>query len=304
MVDRIAKLRRAHGLAKPCEAALGDRSETAAGETSRAAVESGSAERTTAETLRALRSRLIAKPRERVALPPEGAVANNARGAFWLRTLRLPPTVRHGLRTFSESLAGLDRAVLAARAKDDRFADLALADCLFLDTETTGLHGGAGTVVFLTGVAFFDGDDLVVEQVFLRSFEDEAGALQHVATRLAEHPVPVTFVGKTFDRHRLAARMALHRIPTDPVMVARHLDLYYVARRTWGAELPDVRLRTVEEHKLGLFRRDDLPGREAPAAWLRWMQDGTGAVDRVLEHNRLDVLSLVGLLGRLARPSS
>ena len=52
-----------------------------------------------------------------------------------------------------------------------------------------------------------------------------------------------------------------------------------------------------EERLLGLYRDDDLPGSEAPAAFLDWVRDGTGPVDRVLEHNRLDVLSLVALLG-------
>ena len=123
--------------------------------------------------------------------------------------------------------------------------------------------------------------------------------LRHVARRLEEHPVPVTFVGKSFDRHRLAARMGLHRIGTDAVLAVRHLDLYYLARRAWRDQLPDVRLRTVEERQLGFFRRDDLPGRDAPAAWLQWIDDRSGPVDRVLEHNRLDVLSLITLLGVL-----
>jgi len=41
-----------------------------------------------------------------------------------------------------------------------------------------------------------------------------------------------------------------------------------------------------------------------PAAFLDWIRDRTGPVDRVLEHNRLDVLSLVALLGVLAGEGS
>jgi uncharacterized protein YprB with RNaseH-like and TPR domain len=59
-------------------------------------------------------------------------------------------------------------------------------------------------------------------------------------------------------------------------------------------------LRTVERHQLGLDRHDDLPGSEAPAAFLDWIRDRSGPVDRVLEHNRLDVLSVAALLGLLA----
>jgi uncharacterized protein YprB with RNaseH-like and TPR domain len=116
--------------------------------------------------------------------------------------------------------------------------------------------------------------------------------------------VPVTFVGKSFDRHRIAARLGVHKMQAI-VLTPRHLDLYHLVKRAHGKELPDTRLRTVEQHLLGLHRHDDLPGSEAPAAFLDWIRDRTGPVDRVLEHNRLDVLSLAALLGVLAgRPST
>ena len=35
---------------------------------------------------------------------------------------------------------------------------------LFLDTETTGLSGGTGTVAFLVGLAWRDGDGLMFVQ--------------------------------------------------------------------------------------------------------------------------------------------
>ncbi len=62
-----------------------------------------------------------------------------------------------------------------------------------------------------------------------------------------------------------------------------------------------MKLRTVEEQILGFRRVADLPGSEAPQAFFDWMRDGTGRIDRVLEHNRLDVLSLIVLLGVLGR---
>ena len=74
-----------------------------------------------------------------------------------------------------------------------------------------------------------------------------------------------------------------------------------MARRRWRDELPDVKLQTVERHKLGVHRVDDMPGSEAPVAFLDWIRDGSGEVDRVFEHNRLDVLTLVTLMGLLGR---
>jgi uncharacterized protein YprB with RNaseH-like and TPR domain len=244
------------------------------------------------------RERLVGPPREPVELP-EGEERENERGTFFVRTIRYPWDTAHGWFPLG-SVADADWATLAAWAKDPAFGSASLERCLFLDTETTGLSGGAGTTVFLTGLGFADGDALVVEQVFLRSFAEEPAALAHVASRLDERPLQVTFVGKSFDRHRLRNRMVLHRIESA-VMDPTHLDLYYLARRAYGGVLPDCRLRTMEEQRLGLRRHDDLPGSEAPQAWIDWLQDRTGPVDRVLEHNRLDVLSLVTMLGLLGR---
>ena len=234
--------------------------------------------------------------RVRVELPP-GEECSNEAGAFWMRRERYPLTSLHGDHPLSIA-SKTDWKRIAELAKDEGFRSVKLRECVFLDTETTGLSGGAGTTVFLTGLAFLEKRSLIVEQIFLRTFDEEPGALTHVAKRLREHPLQVTFVGKCFDRHRLASRMTMHRVESN-VLDPRHLDLLYLSRRAWGQELPDTRLRTLEEERLGLFREDDLPGSEAPAAWLDWLRDGDGPVDRVLEHNRLDVLSLVTLLGVL-----
>ncbi len=232
---------------------------------------------------------------------PDGDVVETVVGPCYVRRIEYPLDHRHGDRTLGD-LGVIDWPRIGELARDPEL-DVALSDCIFLDTETTGLSGGAGTIVFMCGLGFFERDRFVVEQVFLRCFSEEAGALAHVAARLEEHPTLVTFVGKSFDRHRLAARMTIHKI-RSPVLTDQHLDLYYLARRAWGQDLPDVRLRTVEEQRLGVYRVEDLPGAEAPYAFLSWIRDRTGRVDRVFEHNRLDVLSLVTLLAALGVPSS
>lgn len=244
--------------------------------------------------------------RPRVALPrvtlPPGHEEATPHGVLWRRELRYPATFVHGAVPLAAGRR-LDGARLAVLSKDPSMAQLDATQCLFLDTETTGLHGGAGTVVFAYGLAFFERDELVLEQTFLRAFGEEPAMLRHLARRLSQFPVPVTFVGKSFDRHRIQARLAIHKLEA-PVLSPRHLDLFHLVRRAYGKVLPDTRLRTVEQRLLGLHRQDDLPGSEAPAAFLDWIRDGTGPVDRVLEHNRLDVLSLAALLGVLAGAGS
>jgi uncharacterized protein YprB with RNaseH-like and TPR domain len=236
--------------------------------------------------------------RRPVVALPDGEDAHNELGTYWRRLLRYPLQQRHGDVTLGAA-CDLDGARLCELSRGEQFGALQGRDCLFLDTETTGLAGGAGTVVFAVGLAWFEPDALVFEQLFLRDFGEEPAMLAAVVQRLQQRPVPVSFVGKSFDRHRIAARLAVHKLQA-PILTERHLDLYYLARRAFGRELPDCRLRTVEERRLGVWRTDDLPGSEAPFAFLQWLRDRTGAVDRVLEHNRLDVLSVAALLGVLA----
>ena len=256
------------------------------------------------EFLQQRRQRLAAglpavAPRCKVELP-DARVHETEHGPLWLRELRYPLDHVHGEVELARGRC-FEPERLATLAKCEDFAKLQPEECLFLDTETTGLAGGAGTVVFAYGYAWFEGDELVLEQLFLRDFAEEPAMLRHLAQRMEEHPVPVTFVGKSYDRHRIAARLAVHKVEA-PVLTDRHLDLYHVIRREYGKQWPDSRLRTAEERLLRFFREHDLPGSEAPVAFLDWIRDGTGPVDRVLEHNRLDVLSLAALLGAVAAP--
>ncbi|MFK7742560.1 MAG: ribonuclease H-like domain-containing protein [Planctomycetota bacterium] len=315
---RRDKLRRAFGVPEPA-APASDRASEVAGSVRESARESSPPVRpvpTMREFLQQRRRRraqaggessvgaFAAGARPAVELP-EAEVRATEHGDLWLRQLRYPPEHIHGRTPLADAQA-FDAERVAVLAKDPGLADLRPEQCLFLDTETTGLSGGAGTVVFNYGMAFFEGEELCLEQLFLRDFSEEPAMLQHVAERLRQRPVLVTYVGKSYDRHRIAARLAVHKIAA-PVLTDRHLDLYHVVRRQFGSKhsenrWPDSRLRTAEERLLGFHREHDLPGSEAPAAFLDWIRNRSGPVDQVLEHNRLDVLSLVALLGALFQP--
>jgi len=69
-----------------------------------------------------------------------------------------------------------------------------------------------------------------------------------------------------------------------------------------------VRLQAIERGVLGFAREDDIPSERIPAAWFEFLRTGRGdEVQRVLEHNRHDVLSLITLaavLLELAIPGS
>lgn len=72
-------------------------------------------------------------------------------------------------------------------------------------------------------------------------------------------------------------------------------------RRQWKADWENCRLATAERQLLGVVREDDLPGSEAPAAWLTYLRGGSASnLRRVAHHNAQDLKSLAGVLLHIA----
>ncbi|MGB5451262.1 MAG: ribonuclease H-like domain-containing protein [Sedimenticolaceae bacterium] len=178
--------------------------------------------------------------------------------------------------------------------------DLHAPDWVYIDTETTGLSGGAGNLAFMVGAArYTDERRLEVRQYVLGSFASEARMLRELFDWVGSDAVLVSYNGKCFDLPLLIGRLRMHRINATPG-VSGHLDLMYSVRRAYRRHWPDCRLQTAERRLLGLSRVGDLPGAEAPAAWQSWLREGdTRQLLRVLEHNYQDVVSLALLHQRL-----
>ncbi len=175
---------------------------------------------------------------------------------------------------------------------------------VFLDTETTGLAGGTGTVAFLLGVGRIDGDELRLRQFFLTGFRGEAALLQEAAAWTAGRPYLVTFNGKSFDVPLLATRYRLARLP-DPFAALHHVDLFHPTRRAFSSQWPDCRLQTAEKRLLGFQRVHDLPAHLVPETWFAFVRRGTThRLPDVLAHNRWDLVSLVALLPALTEAFS
>ncbi len=172
---------------------------------------------------------------------------------------------------------------------------------LFLDTETTGLAGGTGTLPFLLGLARIEGEVLRLRQFFLTGFKGEAALLEQALPWYRQARHLVTFNGKCFDLPLLVTRYRLAR-RAEPFGPLGHIDLLYPTRRAFARNWPDCRLQTAERRLLGFVRSDDLPGHLVPQAWFDFVR--LGAADRVpaiLLHNRWDLVSLAALAAALAR---
>lgn len=167
------------------------------------------------------------------------------------------------------------------------------------DTETTGLAGGVGTRAFMIGALQWRDGGLLLRQLYLTTLAGEAAMLRLFASWLADDSVFISYNGRSYDAPLLKGRYRLNRL-SCPFAERDHVDLLYPTRRAWRGVWENCRLATIERNLLGIVRDDDLPGSEAPAAWLAFLR-GQSAVNlrRVVAHNDQDLVTLALLLDRL-----
>ena len=204
----------------------------------------------------------------------------------------------HGRIPLHRALS-LDTKALGRQCKDDRLGDCAANELLYIDTETTGL-GGAGAMVFLAGVARFDGSVLRLRQFLLPSPDFEGGLLGGLAEELAGAKALVSYNGKSFDVPMLETRYILSRMKPG-FRSLPHLDLLHPNRRLFKGAFDSHRLPRMEVELLGFEREDDCPSSQVPALYFQFQRSGDPTpIQPVLRHNAWDVLSLVALAAHLA----
>ncbi len=225
-----------------------------------------------------------------------GEVLSNSGGRF----LRI--TRSSEIRLSSDGLpVGLSRLVELLTGLP---AELDPDHVLFLDTETTGLAGGAGTYAFLVGVGGWKEKQFVVEQFFMRDYCEERAMLLALQERLAEAQLLVTFNGKSFDVPLLESRCILSRV-RSAVAGLNHIDLLYPARRLWKLRLGTCTLENLEREILGETRSSDIPGHQIPKTYFHFTRSGaTEDINRVFAHNGKDIESLARLAVRLGESLS
>ncbi|MGH7437057.1 MAG: ribonuclease H-like domain-containing protein [Polyangiaceae bacterium] len=232
-------------------------------------------------------------------------------GPLHVRATRLSPAHRTG-RAQIYPARSADTEVLSLLALDPRVARCNPARALYLDTETTGLSGGTGTIAFLVGLAWWERTPesgrpqpqaLVLEQILVRNLGEEAPMLERVRERIEDAELLVTFNGKSFDLPLLRTRFVMARAaaPAEPP----HLDLLHVARRVHKqrAHGQGCRLVALEREVLGFERSDDVESRDVSACYLHFLRTGDArGLLAVVEHNAWDVVAMAALVGLYGAP--
>lgn len=168
----------------------------------------------------------------------------------------------------------------------------------YIDTETTGLSGGSGTLVFAAAIAQPIECGLRLAQVFLPQPGMEPAFLHAFREELEGAEWLATFNGGSFDLPVLRTRWVMARMGGE-LVCPPHVDLLTLVRALYKHRLESCTLRKVEERLLGYERDDPIPSALVPDAYFSYLRHQPGPLEAALEHNRLDVISLVHLHSRL-----
>jgi uncharacterized protein YprB with RNaseH-like and TPR domain len=174
-----------------------------------------------------------------------------------------------------------------------------IEEFLFFDLETTGLSGGAGTVVFLAAFGKpLTGGKMRITQYLLLDYPGENDFLDAVLDEFKnESSVIVSYNGKCFDSQILKTRCLMNRLRPPEYF---HADLLHPSRRLWKNIINDCSQGSVEERILGIHRENDIPGSLAPEIWFEFLKTGeTERLFGICDHNIFDISGLSSILAAM-----
>lgn len=240
---------------------------------------------------REIENSIVIEKKQKITLKPAAEKAHSLQRKF-------QPSETYDTLAFNKP----DRDRLNQIAKVLSLSDeenLDVEDLLFFDTETTGLSRGAGTLVFLIGVGYFEKKHFIIEQFILDSPANERDFLMRFESVLRDKKLLISYNGKSFDIPLIRNRMIMNRM-FSKIEDMPHLDLLHLTRKFYRHSLPNHRLSTIEQRLLRFFRANDCPGSEAPEQYRSFLKTKRRqTLDPIIAHNALDIASLLSLLHHL-----
>lgn len=219
-------------------------------------------------------------------------------GPTFVSQTTYPRDHRHGLIPLCQ-----DRPmdILATWASTPRITQPGGENIVFLDTETTGLSTGTGTLIFLVGIGYRTPSGFELVQFFLREPGEEEAFITALDQWLARFDTIVSFNGKHFDLPILANRYLLTG-STPPFDRFEHLDVLQIARKLWRYRLPSRALSVLEKEIVQFYRtQEEVPGFLIPQLYIDYQNTGDARpLAGVFYHNAVDILTLAALYGKIA----
>ncbi len=223
-----------------------------------------------------------------------GNELSNSLGSFYLSRSEYPLGYQHGIVSFSEIISTSE---ITAVTRNVDHTNINPNGLFFLDTETTGLSGGTGTLAFLVGLGYQTESGFRVDQYLIRDPGEEPSMLLELANFTERSSIISTFNGKAFDIPLLNARYTINRMQV-PFGHLNHLDLLHLARRIWKNRLASRSLQDLEREILNIPRdENEVPSWMIPEIYFDYLRTGDPTqLAGVMVHNRMDILSLAALM--------
>lgn len=248
-----------------------------------------------------LKSRKIDKPISLKAVFPDGEYIDTPfRKVFKVKNVYKPETGL-GIVNIKDLFEHLDdfNEIFAILGKNDNLKEFQFDQLLFFDVESTGLSSGAGNMVFLIGLGFFDDKkNFIIEQYFIEDYINEKGLLYILDEFFKHRSHLISYNGKSFDFHVLKNRFILSRKFSFLLDNIYHFDLLHASRRMWKSVLNEFNLGELEKNVLKFKRSDeDIPGYLIPEYYKDYLKTHNAKiVEKIFYHNLIDVRSMLGLI--------
>jgi hypothetical protein len=228
----------------------------------------------------------------------DGVEVVNSAGSFIKKDQIFAWDYQHGNVKFTQKI---DTKTLQHSSRID-YAPDALQRMLFIDTETSGLSGGAGTFAFLIGIGRFKEDGFLLEQLIIHDPSEEMAMLLHLADMIKPDTIFVSFNGKSFDIPLVQNRLVLNKLPVFLRDLA-HVDILHISRKLWRKTLPSCTLKDLEVAILGFPRSsEDVPGWMIPDIYFEYLRThDPSKLSDVIYHNAQDIVSLAALMIHISR---
>lgn len=242
------------------------------------------------EALRQRRENPRAPKPDLFKLPPTGHIRATEQGPVWMVETAYDEGYLHGRVELAADFPMTAMEILDPYCHQHGFH---FKNVVVIDTETTGLAGGAGTYAFIIGIGFWENARFVVRQYILRDFSEEPSQLSAIIEDIAKTNCILTYNGKTFDLPLLRTRYRINRLPI-PFENHLHLDLVHPCRRLFRRHYDSLSLSHLEEKILGFQRTDDVPSHLIPRLYFDYLQHRDDEqLLPILNHNRDDIVSLL-----------
>lgn len=227
-----------------------------------------------------------------------GYEVQNSAGAFVKKDQFYPRDYKHGKIMLAQEFS---TETLHQSARIEYTPD-SLERMLFIDTETSGLSGGAGTFAFLIGVGCFKEDGFLLEQLIIRDPTEELAMLLHLSEMITPETIFVSFNGKSFDIPLIQNRLVMNQLPVR-LRELSHVDILHISRKLWRQKLSSCTLKELEVSILGFPRSsEDVPGWMIPDIYFEYLRtQDPGKLSDVIYHNAQDIVSLAALMIHISR---